>query len=708
MENSLKPFFEPTGILVVGASQQKEKLGYGVARNLAQGGYPGAVHYVNVKGGELFGKQVHTRIDEVPDPVDLAVILIPPKFVPEAVRECGERGIRAAIIASGGFREAGEEGEKLENDVLQIANNYQVRLVGPNCIGMLNTHIPLDTTFLPPPLPKRGEIAFVSHSGALCAAVIDWAKGEGFGFSQLISLGNQLDVSEADVLEPLAEDENTRVITMYLEGVKDGEKFTREVVKASGKKPVIALKVGRFESGKKAASSHTGALAGAEEAFEAVFQRAGVLRATTTEEMFDSAKALAGCKLPAGERVGILTNAGGPGVTAADAVEAEGMSLAAFQETTRERLRAALPAAASVGNPVDMLASASPDDYAACLKILLDDEGVDSVVVIAPPPPMYKAEDVAEKMIPIIKNASKPVLVSLMGSELVEAGIEKLREAKIPEYGFPERAVGALGALSKRAEFVRKGNQNPIDVREIDAKLASEILGASRVGADGFLDEAAAVKLLEVYGMPALTLHLAQDGKEAVRLANEIGYPVAIKVSAKGISHKSDVGGVLVGLEDGEAVAQGYDQLMENLRLEAPGVKADGVYIQEIAKEGQEVIVGAVRDLQFGPLVMFGSGGVEVEGLGDVQIGLAPLTDGDVDRMLGETWAGKKLEGYRNIVPGDQQAVREALARLGQMMLDFPQILEAEINPLRVYPPGEGAAAIDIRVRVGGGVVGDV
>ena len=433
---TLLPFFSPRGIVVIGASSSPEKLGYGVARNLIQSGYPGAIHFVSQKQGELFGHPLHKELSQVPDPVDLAVLIVPPQAVPQTLEDCGQHGIRAAIIMSSGFREVGPQGAALEQRCLAVALKYNIRLLGPNCIGTIDTHLPLDTSFLTPPMPAQGHIGFISHSGAFCAAIIDWARGQGFGFSRIVSLGNHVDVEEADILSALDEDENTHVIVIYMEGVSDGRKFVQIARKVTLHKPVIAMKVGRFEAGQKAAASHTGALAASDTAFDAAFAKGGILRAELAEEMFDWARVLEsyprGFETPvvpqlncgttisstSGDHHGIaiLTNAGGPGVIAADALEKNGMALARLHERTTKALIAQLPPAANVFNPVDMLASASPETYAACLKILLEDDNVDGVMVILPPPPMYKADEVAEKLIEVMELSGLP----LAGSELPE------------------------------------------------------------------------------------------------------------------------------------------------------------------------------------------------------------------------------------------------------------------------------------------------
>jgi acetyl coenzyme A synthetase (ADP forming)-like protein len=694
---NLTPFFAPHGVAVVGASQDPTKLGYGLARNLVQSNYQGVVHFVNPKGGSLLGRPLYPSISQVPDPVDLAILLIPARFVPQSLEECGARGIQAVVIGSGGFRETGLEGADLEEQCVQIARQHGIRLLGPNCIGLLDTHLPIDATFLPPPGPLPGDVAFISHSGAICAAVIDWARGQGFGLSRLVSLGNQADVNETDTLAPVAADPFTRVLTLYLEGVSDGRRFVAEASRVTRNKPIIALKVGRFSSGQRAVASHTGALAGQENAFNAAFRRAGVIRADTSEEMFDWARALAWCPPPGGRAVAVLTNAGGPGVTAADALEAGGMQLAQLSSTTKEALQNLLPAAASLHNPVDMLASASPEQYAACLRLLLDDRAVDAAMVILPPPPMFTAGAVAKALIPIIHAAEKPVVVALMGERLIQEAVEHFRAAHVPEYRFPERAASALAVLAQRAEYLARAAETPNALQGVDTAGAEAALAGA---ANGWLAPHKTNALLRAYGIPIPTSCLAHSPQEAVEAALQAGFPVAMKIESPEIVHKTDVGGILLNLEDEASVRRGYIKLVENVQHERPEALILGVQVQQMIPAGQEVIVGAVRDAQFGPLVMFGSGGVEVEGLKDVAFALAPLTNEEASHLLESTWAGRKLSGFRNLPPADRQAVLNTLFRLAHLASDFPQIAEVEINPLRVLPQNQGAYALDVRVRV--------
>jgi len=697
----LEGLFSPRGVAVVGASVNPTKLGYGVARNLVVSGYPGAIHFVNPRGGRLFDRPLYPDLQSVPDPVDLAIIMIPAPSVPEALEACGERGIRYAIVGAGGFRETGDAGAALERRCLEIARRYGLRVLGPNCIGYLDTHLPIDTSFLPLPGPIPGDIAFLSHSGAICEAVIDWARGQGFGLSRLVSLGNQMDLNEGDLLPATAEDPHTRVVAMYLEGVGDGRRFIEQAKAVTRSMPVVAIKVGQSEAGRAAVASHTGALAGRDQAFDAAFRKAGVIRARHSEEMFDWARALAWCPPPRGPRVAVLTNAGGPGAIAADALDANGLKLAALSESTRESLQTLLPAAASLKNPVDMLAGAGPREYADSLRLLLADDGVDGVIVILPPPPVTTAAEVAGAIIPVIRSREKPVVVTLMGEELIAHAARLLRGAHIPDYRFPERAASAMRVLYARSSVLLREEGEPVAFDDIDLEAAREILSRARPGKDGFLGATEALEVAQAFGIPIPPHELAQSEQEAVQAAERLGYPVAMKVDSPDLPHKSDLGAVALNLNSPEKIREAYHALLERVSEALPAVESRGVLLQPFLAEGQEVIVGMVRDEQFGPLVMFGSGGVEVEVIGDVAFELTPLSRSEAESMLNSTWAGRRLRGYRNMPPADREAVAEVILRVGHLADALPEVVELEVNPLRALPgPGGGALALDVRLRV--------
>jgi acetyl coenzyme A synthetase (ADP forming)-like protein len=700
---TLKPFFSPQGIAIIGASLDPSKLGYGLVRNLVQSGYKGAIYPVNLKGQTLMGFPIYHHVQDIPDPVDLGLLLIPAQGVPEAIEACARRGIKALIIGSGGFRETGAEGAALEERCLEIAKHNGIRILGPNSIGLIDTHAPIDTTFLSPPGPTPGDIGFISHSGAICSAVIDWARGQGFGLSRLVSLGNQSDVTESDMLTAVAEDPYTRVITLYLEGVKNGRHFLEQALSVSQEKPIIALKVGRNKRSQAAVASHTGALAGLENAYNAAFRRAGVIRADTTEQLFDWARALAWCPLPKGPSTAVLTNAGGPGVTAVDALESKGLRIANLGASTQERLAGLLNPAASLKNPVDMLAAATPQQYASCLEILLADPAVDSVMVILPPPPMHTAGGIAKAIIPVIYTADKPVVVALMGEMLIQEAVEHFRAARVPEFRFPERAAEALAALNQRSDYLAKLRQETDRAQpalsDIQPEKASLIL--NRYRSAGFIKEEDGFELLAAYGIPALPPKPARTAEQAAKIANQIGYPVVMKISSPQITHKSDIGGVLLNLNSPEEVIAGFNKLMENSSAMRPDAEVSGVTLQAMQGAGQEVILGAIQDEQFGTLVMFGAGGIDVEMTKDVSFGLAPISIGEADQMISTTWAGKKLVGFRGNPPADKAAVIDALLRLAKLAADFPRLVEIEINPFSVREPTDGALALDVRVKLG-------
>jgi acetyltransferase len=693
--------FLPRGIVVIGASHNSSKLGYGLARNLVQSNYKGEVYFVNPKGGRLFNLPVYTSVNLVPDPLDLAAILVPAPVVPRVLQECGERGIKIAIVNSGGFSETGPEGMNLEQECLTTARKFDMCLVGPNSVGILDTHLPLNLTFLPPPGPPPGNTAFISQSGAICASVIDLARDSEYGLSMLISLGNQVDFNETDALEQAAEDSNSHVITLYLESFKDGQRFTRYAEKITHNKPIIAMKTGRFQAGKQAIASHTGALAGSENAYTAAFRRAGVIQAESIEEIFGWSQALAWCSQSVEGNVAVLTNAGGPGVSAADALEREGLTLAKLADDTRQKLIENLPAAASITNPIDMLASASPEQYSRCLEIILNDSHVQSVMVIIVPPPMYPSASVANAVVPLIQKTDKPVMIAAMGAGSVKEAVTQFRAAHIPCYRFPEKAASALSVLNRRAQFLSQPGLKPVTFKDANRDAAKKaLLNCPVQKTGGWLPYSAVTRLLESYRIQTIEIQIVSSPDKAVEAARQFGYPVALKAYSPDLPHKSDVGGVRLDIKNDQQVTEAYQQIIESVKTCRPGIKVKDVIIQPMIAAVQEVITGAVRDPQFGPLVMFGSGGVQAEAVKDVAFSLAPATDEEVEYMFNNTWAGKKLCTNRSLNAPQRQAVKEIVLRLAQLIAELPQIDQIEINPLAVLRKGNGTAAVDVRAKV--------
>jgi acetyl coenzyme A synthetase (ADP forming)-like protein len=513
VDDSLFPFFQPEGVVVIGASTNPVKPGFGAARNLAESGYRGAINYVSQKAGELFGHPVYSSLADVPNPLDLAVIVVPAVAAAQSLEECAKRGIKAAIVLSGGFRELGEKGATLEAELLNIARAHGIRIIGPNCVGEIDVHFPLDTSFLPPPLSPAGEVAVISQSGSMLAILIDWARTEQVGFSRMLSLGNKADVNEADVMAAAIEQEATRLLVMYIESLNDGPRFLEEARKVARQKPIIALKVGRGEAGQRAAASHTGALAGSDIAYQKAFERARILQASTSDELFDWIVAFTRCPLPAGKRVALLTNTGGPGVVATDAVESYGLQLAELSASTLSVLHEFLSPAASFHNPVDMLASASPQDYARSLHLLIEDPNVDSVIVLLPAPPMFTPEEVVNAMLPMIKESRKPIIINLLGQLRISTALERLRMEHVAVYTSTERAVAALAALVRRTEFERTTDHPNQELKKTNHDAAENALAG--IPAGSWLSPDAVDRLMTAYGIRTIPLISTKTPEEA-------------------------------------------------------------------------------------------------------------------------------------------------------------------------------------------------
>lgn len=679
----LNPFFKPKGVAVIGASRNPHKLGYGVVRNLKEYRYQGGIYPVNKSATEILGLPCYESVAEVPDPVDLAIIIVPAPVVPTIINQCGERGIKQAIVISGGFSETGEEGRKLEEELASVADKWDVNFIGPNCIGTIDTHTPVNTTFVTG-MPESGEIGFCSQSGAMVASVIDWARGAGVGFSRIVSLGNQVDVNETQMIEALHEDNQTQVITAYIEGVSNGKKFMKVAQKAAKDKPVVALKGGRGKSGARAVASHTGALAGSTEAYEAAFERSGVLQAQTMEEMFDWARALAWQPLPKGKNVAVLTNAGGPAILAVDALEKTGLELAELTAETKNYLESRLPKAASVNNPVDVLAGSGPGTYAVALDALLTDETVDAVVVIQAPQDWFLPASLAEVVGEVAGTHQKPVIASIMGKASVDEALKILHKRKIPNVAFPERVASVLKAMVKRKEWLSLPQQTPVRFTDFDEQKVQK----SVPNKDWKL-------LLEEYGIAFPEEQLAQTKEEAAKAAESIGYPVVLKLVSESVSHKTEVNGVKLDIRSNSEVIRAWNEIKQS--AESAGVDMKGVQVQKMLTGGQEVIIGLRRDPQFGPMVLFGTGGTDVELLQDVKSAIAPLNRLQAEKLVDATRAGIKLKGWRNQPPADRETVIKYLIRLSQLADDLPAIDELEMNPLYVLPDGQGAYAVDVR-----------
>lgn len=696
---SLTEFFNPSTIAVIGASTNPEKLGYAVLENLVSGGFikEGKVYPVNPKAVEILGLPAYPSVQEIPDDVDLAVIVIPYRFVPDALRTCGQKNIPAVIVISAGFREAGREGLERELELIEIAEQYDIRLIGPNCLGVIDTFTPMNASFSAG-TPKKGPMAFMSQSGALGTAVLDISLAGRLGLSKFVSLGNKADVDEIDLLKAWADDEDTKVIMIYSEGMTNGQEFIRIAREVTAKKPIVAIKSGVTQAGSRAVSSHTGSLAGSEQAYHAAFRQAGVLRAESMQALFDIALALGYQPLLEGERIAIITNAGGPGILATDALERSGMTLARFENETISTLGQYLPDAASAANPVDVLGDARADRYQLALETVSADPNVDGLMVVLTPQAMTEIEATAEVIGKVAKSIDKPVLTSFMGKTMVEPGIERLEMYGVPNYPFPESAALAFKAMSDYRQI--RSRPTPVYAKfEVDLKTTRQVLETVRQDDRLAIGDSEARQILTAYGMKIPVSELAATPDEAVETANQIGYPVVLKIASPDILHKTDVGGVKVGLSNAEEVRDAFELMVYRAQRYLPQAHLWGCLVQQMVPSGGlEVLVGMNRDPQFGPLVTFGLGGIYVETLKDVTFRIAPFAIQSAEKMLSEIRARALLDGVRGEPPVDKEAIVDTLLRIGQLVQDFPEIVELDINPLMVYPEGMGAIAIDMRL----------
>ena len=694
MTSVLDYFFNPQGVAVIGASADPAKLSYGVVRNLKEHGYTGPIYPVNPKGGEMLGLQVYPDIAAVPDPIELAVIMIAAPHVPAALEACGARGLKAVIVITGGFREAGPEGAALELSLKDIAAKHGMRMIGPNCVGVMDAHLPLETTFITM-MPDPGAIAFVSHSGAICGGTIDWARGVGVGYSRIASLGNQVDVDIADGIRMMAADPHTRVISVYAEGLPDGPRFVAAAAEVYREKPIVMLKAGLTSAGTRAVASHTGALAGSGRAYRAAAHRAGVVVVDSLQEQNDVAMALATQPLPQGNRVVIVTNAGGPAALAADELDRQGLTLANLTPETLSALAEVTPRGAQLSNPVDMLGGPTAEMFSQTTDILLADAGVDMVLAMFVPQAITPVDEVARHIVAAAQGATKPIVACMVGGESIPEAVDILNRSGVPFYQDPNRAARALGGLWTYRNLRERPDLTPAPVADVDRARARALLAqAWAAQGAGFLDAEVAGQIAAAYGLRVPFSGIAATAAEAVQLAEQAGGPVVLKLIAPGVVHKADVGGIALNLQGAEAVRAAFERMVKE-----PGQQA---MVQQMAPRGQEVILGAQRDPQFGPLLMFGMGGIYVEVLKDVAFRLAPLCAEDARAMLAETAAGRIMEGVRGESPGDIPAVVETLRRVGQLVGDFPCVSEMDVNPLIVGPEGAGAWAVDVRIAIDG------
>ena len=694
----LDRLFNPKSVAVVGAAREPEKVGHSVLRNLVSYGFKGAVYPVNPKAPDILGVKCFSDVASIPGPVDMAVVAVPRQYVVDVIRQCGEKGAGAAVVITAGFKETGEEGHTLEDEMLRVAADYGLRILGPNCLGMINTSAGLNASFAEG-MPKKGGIAFFSQSGALCTAILDWSLDRGVGFSKFVSLGNKSDISELDMMSYLADDPETKVILGYIEGVSDGKSFIEIARSTVNKTPMIIAKSGGTAAGARAASSHTGSLAGSERAFEAAFKQTGVLRAQTIEELFNFAEAFANNPLPNGPGLVVVTNAGGPGIIAADACERSRAVMADLTSATVQGLRRTLPSSAGFFNPVDVLGDASADRYSSALEAALADPNVHGALVILTPQAMTEVEETAKAVIDIKQKCGKPVLASFMGGPKIRKGVQALGAAGVPVYPYPEGGVKAFEAL---VDYTVARRREPPELKrfDIDTEAVRSVISGVRAKGRSELGERDAREVLAACGFRVPGNVLAATSSEAVRAARKIGYPVVLKVASPDILHKTDVGGVKVNVGSDSAVEQAFLEITSNARRLMPSAMLWGCMVQEMVKGGREVILGMSADPQFGPLLMFGMGGIYVEALKDVSFRIAPIGKAEAKEMVEEVRSYAILRGLRGERPSDIAAITDGLMRMSQLVTEFPEIVEMDINPYVVREKGMGAVAIDARITL--------
>jgi len=695
----LEVFFKPRSIAVIGASREERKVGHKIFRNLIDSGFPGKLYPINPHAEEILGFKCYKSVLDVPSEIDLSVIAVPAKIVPLVAEECGEKGVKGIVVISAGFGETGREGAHLERKLLGVCRKYGMRMQGPNCLGIINTASRMNASFAAAN-PPAGSIAFISQSGALGSTILNWSLRNDVGFSSFISLGNEADLTAADFLEAIGEDEQTRVIGLYIEGVKDGGHFIRVARDVTKRKPIVALKAGITDVGMRAVSSHTGSLAGSDVAFSAAFKKTAVLRVSTLEELFDLVLAFADQPLPKGKNVLIVTNGGGPGILAADACEKRGLNLPLLEDSIRENLRKSLPPHASVNNPVDVLGDADENRYRIALNAGLKSSKINGIIVILTPQAMTPMEKIAQVVAESGEKAEKPIIAAFMGLEESSPSVKILQKKGVPNYKFPEAAAHVLSRMYEYTLLASSPRQQPLELPGIHYDRIKKIL--ERVSREERLNLTVeeSFQISEAAGIPAPPAKIAKSRREAGEISEKIGYPVVMKIVSPEILHKTDVGGVVVNIKSREEAERNYDEILRKTRLFMPQARILGVLIQKMAPEGKEVIVGAVRDIQFGPLMMFGLGGIYVNFLRDVSYRLCPLTRSEAEEMIRETKAYTLLRGVRGELPSDIDSVIDVILRVSQIMNRFREIREMEINPLFVYEDGRGCIAVDIRVTL--------
>ena len=693
----LKYLLRPSSVAVIGASREPHKIGHQVLKNLLKGGFPkNRIYPINPHAEYILGLKCYPSVKDVPYPVDMAVIVVPARIVPKVLQECVEKGVKAVTVISSGFKEIGRVEE--ERKLVEIARKGDMRLLGPNVVGVCDTIKSMNASFCQD-LPYRGDIAFITQSGALGIALVGWTKLKRIGLSDLVSIGNKADIDEVDLIEFFGEDPYTKVITLYLEGITRGREFLQIARKVSKKKPIIMLKAGKAERTVAAIKSHTGSLAGSDIAYEAVFKQAGVIRAPTFPDLFDWAIAFSSLPLPEGDNVIILTNGGGAGVMATDEAELRGLKLMDIPEDLAEKLKEFMPPFGSVFNPIDLTGMATKEWYRGSLEVLLADPRVHSVVVIYCHTAQTEPREIGDAILEAVKSTGreKPVIASFIGGEECYEECERLTAEGIPCYESPERAIVALSMLYKYRDFTRRKETVP-PIFAVNIEKAQRVLEVAKEEGRKILTPYESAAIVKAYGIPVPEQGLAKNEEEAVKIAERIGYPLVLSIESPDILHKTEVGGVKVGIENAEEVVKAFREIINNVSEKAPHADIRGIVVRKMAPPSREVIIGMHRDPIFGPMLMFGSGGILVELIKDVSFRAVPLTVEDAYEMIKETKAYSLLKGFRGMPEADIDKIVEIMLRIARLANDFPEIADIDLNPVFVYEKGKGCLAADIKI----------
>jgi len=702
--HNLDKIFNPKSIAIVGANNVQGSVPFDIVNNILKSDFHGTVFPVSPREKSIVCLKTYKYVIDIQDPVDLAILVFPSSVCHLALEQIGQKGIKSVIIISAGFKEVGIAGKEKETQIKEIADKYDISFIGPNCLGVINTDpgVKLNASFARN-MPSEGNIGFLSQSGALCTAVLDYAQSKNIGFSKFVSFGNKADISEIDLLYYLADDPKTKVILIYLEEISDGKalmKCAKDIISGIGK-PILAIKSGRTDEGAAAAASHTGSLAGSDDICNAALKQAGIIRCDDIREMFDKAIAFAYQPIPKSNRVAIITNAGGPGVLTTDALIKDGQQLAKFSDDTTKIFKKKLPKTANIKNPVDVIGDARADRYNVAVTESLKDKNVDAGFIILTPQSMTEIDKIAQEIVKVSKGSDKPIYTSFMGATDVEAGIRILQQNNIPHYILPESMSKAFTSVYEFSKFSngKSNNENKVTIKKNKNK-AVKILEAAINEKKKFLTENKTNEILSCYDLPVLKSFVANTSEEAAEFADKIGYPVVLKIVSDDIVHKFDIKGILLNVENRNDVKNGFDSIIENVSVNAPDAKINGILVRKMIPTGEEIILGIKRDNSFGQVIMYGLGGIFVEIFQDVSFRVAPLSTNDIKSMVSETKSSKILFGARGRKLKDVESLYSCLSKLSELAVDLPMIKELDINPLILLDENEGCFIADAKIML--------